>query len=111
MFILTNLSLLIANTFLNNMLPAGKLKMGVQAAFGGLMFLLTWIAANKITATNQFKKKYGYKFAANDLQLDSKRKIFRVALTSMIAGILCGTAGIAPGNVLAPLFLSYNMIP
>lgn len=35
----------------------------------------------------------------------------KLSLGSIIAGILCGTSGIAPGNVLAPLFLSFNMIP
>lgn len=60
---------------------------------------------------HQLKINYNYQFAENDMKFESKRQILKVSLTSMVAGILCGTSGIAPGMVLGPLFLSYNMVP
>lgn len=111
LFVLTNLALLIANSFLNNSITNSTLKLVLQTLFGAIMFLITYLQAKRITAIHAIKKKYGYKFANNDMKFENISKVFKVALTSMVAGILCGTSGIAPGMVLGPLFLSYNMIP
>lgn len=75
------------------------------------MVILTFLQAKRVQKINEIKNKYGYKYANGDFKLDSMGKILKTALTSMFAGINCGIAGIAPGMVLGPLFLSYNMIP
>lgn len=75
------------------------------------MIALTYFQAKRVQKVSEVKKKYGYKWAPNDLKFESMGKIIRTAVTSMFAGVLCGSAGIAPGMVLGPLFLSYNMFP
>lgn len=75
------------------------------------MILMTGFQVKRIKKINEIKEKYGYKWAPNDLKLKSTGKIIKTALTSSLAGVLCGIAGLAPGLVLGPLFLSYNMFP
>ena len=87
------------------------MKLACQTLFGSMMFIMTYFQAKRISTIHEIKRMIGYKYANNDMKFDSMAKIFKVALTSMVAGILCGTSGIAPGMVLGPLFLSYNMIP
>jgi uncharacterized membrane protein YfcA len=45
------------------------------------------------------------------MKFESTESIVNLALTCMIAAIICGSTGIAGGMVLGPLFLKYNMIP
>ena len=45
------------------------------------------------------------------MRFESTESIINLALTCMIAAIICGSTGIAGGMVLGPLFLKYNMIP
>ena len=77
----------------------------------GWNVLLTLQQIRRINYFNEIKEKENAPMDAVDRALDSELNCLKLALGCAFAAVLAGSTGIAGGMVLAPLFMSYDMLP
>lgn len=75
------------------------------------MISLTVYSVKRISNIYKIKEEEDYKFHEKDVRFENTFEIIKLAFFCMIAAMICGMTGIAGGMVLAPLFLTYNMVP
>jgi uncharacterized membrane protein YfcA len=73
--------------------------------------VVTWHVANKIKQIHTWKTEENYPFERCDFDFGNQQKFTKLLVTMFIAGMLGSICGIAGGTILAPLFLSFGLMP
>lgn len=88
--------------------PVGEWLLGVFTIY---TIVVTWHVSNKIKTIHEWKTEENYPFEKCDFDFGDSHKFRKLLVTMFIAGMLGSICGIAGGTILAPLFLSFGLMP